>query len=122
MPVRIQPDPINVDEVIDSARRKDAGAIVTFLGTVRADPSVKALEYEVYEEMALAKLKELEENARQKFDILEMTIVHRTGRLSIGEDAVIVACSAPHRHEAFKACEWAMEELKRIVPIWKEVH
>jgi len=121
MSVRIQTGPIDMNEVVDSVRREEAGAVVTFLGTVRADPNVKALEYEVYEEMALRKLRELEENAKRKFGILEMAIVHRTGRLFLGEDAVMIACSTPHRHEAFKACEWAMEELKRIVPIWKEV-
>ena len=96
-----------------------AGAVVLFLGTVRADPGIVALDYEAYEEMAVAKMEALRAAAKAKFGITEMAVVHRTGRLALGETSIAVACSAPHRQDAFRACEWAMDELKQIVPIWK---
>jgi len=96
-----------------------AGAVVLFLGTVRADPGVKALDYEAYEGMAVKKLEALRSAAKETFGVTEVAIAHRTGRLPIGETSVAVACSAPHRQEAFRACEWVMEELKQVVPVWK---
>ena len=90
-----------------------------FLGTVRAGPGVRSLEYEAYQGMAVKKMEALRGTAMERFGVREMAIVHRTGRLPPGETSVAIACSAPHRQEAFRACEWAMEELKRIVPIWK---
>ncbi len=110
---------IDVSAVLDSVRRDDAGAVVLFLGTVRADPEVAALDYEVYVPMAKKVLGELVSRGREKFGILEMSIVHRLGRVSVGGDSVAVACSAAHRRAAFEACAWAMDEVKRIVPIWK---
>ncbi len=110
---------IDVAAVVDSVRRDDAGAVVLFLGTVRADPDVSALDYEVYVPMAEKVLGDLVSRARQKFGIMELSIVHRLGRVAVGGDSVAVACSAPHRREAFDACAWAMDEVKRIVPIWK---
>jgi len=117
--IEIQRNRIDVDAVVDSVRRSDAGAIVVFLGTVRADPDVRALDYEVYKPMALRTLTELVERAREKFGILEVSIVHRAGRVPVGGDSVVIACAAAHRSEAFAACSWVMDEVKRIVPIWK---
>lgn len=110
---------IDVDAVLKSVRRDDAGAIVLFLGSVRPDEGVAALDYEVYVPMAKKVLGELAERARAKFDVLEMSIVHRLGRVPVGADSVAVACAAAHRREAFAAASWAMNEVKRIVPIWK---
>lgn len=110
---------INVDAVLDSVRRDDAGAIVLFLGTVRADAGVAALDYEVYVPMAKKVLADVAERAKTSFGILEMSIVHRLGRVPVGADSVAVACAAAHRREAFAAGAWAMDEVKRIVPIWK---
>jgi len=110
---------IDVEAVVDSVRRADAGAIVLFLGTVRSDPGVRALEYEVYVPMARKVLADLASRAKEEFGILEMSIVHRLGRVPLRGDAVAIACSAAHRREAFEACAWAMDEVKRIVPIWK---
>ena len=110
---------IDVPGVVDSVRRDDAGAVVLFLGSVRAEPDLGALDYEVYVPMAEKVLGELVERARAKFHILEMSIVHRLGRVPVGGDSVAIACSAAHRREAFDACAWAMDEVKRIVPIWK---
>ncbi len=110
---------IDVDAVLASVRRDDAGAVVLFLGTVRSERELAALDYEVYVPMARRVLGELVDRARARFGILEMSIVHRLGRVPVGADSVAVACSAAHRREAFDACAWAMDEVKRIVPIWK---
>ena len=117
--IAIQRKAIGVEAVVDSVRRHDAGAIVLFLGTVRKDPGVKALDYEVYEPMARKKMGEIAEVAKKKFGVLEVSIVHRLGRIPVGRPSVAIAMSAPHRREAFAACEWAMAELKKVVPIWK---
>ena len=116
---RVQAGPIDAAAVLDLVRDPRAGAVVLFLGTVRADPGVKALDYEAYEAMAVKQFDALRSAAKERFGVTEMAVVHRTGRLAVGETSVAVACSAPHRQEAFRACAWAMEELKKIVPVWK---
>ncbi len=112
---------IDVDAVLDSVRRDEAGAVVLFLGTVRADADVAALDYEVYVPMAKKVLADLAERAKAKFGVLDLSIAHRIGRVPVGGDSVAVACAAAHRREAFEACAWVMDEVKRIVPIWKSV-
>lgn len=116
---RVQKEPLDAAQAVDLVRDPRAGAVVTFLGTVRADPGVTALDYEAYEGMAVKKLEALRTAAKEKFGITEMALFHRTGRLPLGETSVVIACSAPHRRKAFEACAWAIEELKQIVPIWK---
>ena len=116
---RIQESRIDAEALLDLVRRPSAGAIVLFLGTVRADPGVEALEYEAYESMAVKKFEQLRSAAKETREVTEMAIVHRTGRLPVGETSVAIACSSPHRQAAFDACAWAMEEVKKIVPIWK---
>lgn len=116
---RVQEGPIDAEVLVASVADDRAGAVVLFLGTVRADPGVKALDYEAYDAMAVEQMEGLRTAAKERFGVTEMVIVHRTGRLPVGETSVAVACSAPHRQEAFRACEWAMEELKRVVPVWK---
>lgn len=117
----IQTDPINPMAVVDRVRSVGAGAVVLFLGTVRADPGVRALDYEAYDAMAVKQMESLRSAAKGRFAVSEVAIAHRTGVLPLGEASVAIACSAPHREAAFRACEWAIEELKRIVPIWKTV-
>ena len=78
------------------------------------------LVYEAYEPMALREMKRLGEQAHERFDIAHIGIVHRTGRLEIGDTSVVISVSAPHRRAAFEACQWAIRELKRTVPIWKK--
>lgn len=117
--IRIQRDRIDGEAIVDSVRRTDAGAIVLFLGTVRADPGVEALDYEVYRAMATKQLRELARRARTKFGVLDMSIAHRLGRVPVGEDSVAIATAAAHRREAFEATAWAMDEIKRVIPIWK---
>jgi molybdopterin synthase catalytic subunit len=118
--VRIQSDPLSVDAAIQAVRNVRAGAVVVFLGTVRSDPGIEGLDYEVYEGMAERQMAAVRTEAMAKFDLVEMAIAHRTGLVPLGDVAVVVAASAPHRREAFAACEWAMDRIKRIVPIWKE--
>jgi molybdopterin synthase catalytic subunit len=106
----------------------ECGATVTLDGYARGltkqkDGAVRETEYLVYEayaEMALKEMQKLIDAAHQKFEISNVGIVHRTGRLEIGETSVVISVAAPHRHAAFEACEWLIRELKRSVPIWKK--
>jgi len=116
---RIQEGAIDAEALLDIVRDPNAGAVVLFLAIVRADPGVEALEYEAYESMAVKRFEQLRSTAKETGGITEMAIAHRTGRLPVGETSVAIACSAPHRHAAFDACAWAMEEVKKAVPIWK---
>ena len=117
------------DKVIDHAgladrvRRTDCGAVVVFLGTVREMTEgrrTKALEYQAYPEMAQKKMAALEQETRERWPIGEMALVHRLGRLELGEVSVGVAVSCPHRAQAFEACRYAIDRLKELVPIWKK--
>ncbi len=96
-----------------------AGAVVSFIGTVRGEKRLKAIDYEAYDEMVVRKLEQLRKQAVEKFGLVKAEIVHRKGRLAVGEKVIMVACSAAHRKEAFKGCEWLVTEIKKIVPIWK---
>jgi molybdopterin synthase catalytic subunit len=99
------------------------GALCLFVGVVRdenAGRKVLHLEYEAYEEMALAQMKALEAETRVRWRVSDVRIVHRLGRLEIGEASVVVAVAAPHRGEAFAACRHAIDTLKKTVPIWKK--
>ncbi len=115
----IQEKAIDVQVLFDVVRRKDAGAVVLFVGTVRSDRDVVALDYEVYKEMALKQMGRLVERTKEKFGVLEIAVVHRIGRITVGRASVAIAIAGRHRREAFEACEWLMDQLKRIVPIWK---
>jgi molybdopterin synthase catalytic subunit len=101
----------------------ECGATVTLDGYAREWTKGRRtlyLVYEAYAPMALRELKRLGREAHERFEIAHIGVVHRTGRLEIGETSVVIAVSAPHRRAAFEACEWAIRELKRIVPIWKK--
>ena len=115
--------PIVAAEVVRCVRAGHDGAIVTFDGFVRNEShgrSTLYLEYEAYEPMALAKMSEIAAEIHQKFPIHRVAMVHRLGRLEIGETSVFIAVSAPHRGAAFEACRFAIDTLKRTVPIWKK--
>ena len=116
-------DSIDVGSVARRVVLPECGATVTLDGYAREWTSGRRtlyLVYEAYEPMALGEMKRLGEQAHERFDIAHIGIVHRTGRLEIGETSVVISVSAPHRHAAFEACEWAIRELKRTVPIWKK--
>jgi molybdopterin synthase catalytic subunit len=104
-------------------RRPGCGAVVTFLGTVRdvtGDEVTVALEYEAYAPMAEAKMAEIAADIRARWPGCQVAMVHRIGRLEVGEISVAVAVSAPHRAEAFAACRHGIDRLKELVPIWKK--
>lgn len=110
------------DVVEETVRRSSAGALVTFRGVVRdrtGERDVVRLEYDAYVEMALAKLRETAEEAEQRWPVW-VAIHHRYGAMGVGEVAVVIAVSSPHRKEAFRACEWVIDTLKEVVPIWKK--
>ena len=120
--IEITTAPIDHASVTERVRAPHAGGICTFLGTVRdltGDRKTVGLRYEAYGEMALKKMAELESEARRRWPIVELALVHRTGDLGPGEVSVAVAVSTPHRHQAFEACRWLIDTLKEIVPIWK---
>ena len=117
-------DPINVGAVARRIVPPQCGATVTLDGYVRqftrGREATLYLIYEAYAPMALAEMRRLGAGLHEKFEIAHVGIVHRTGRLEIGETSVVISVSAPHRRAAFEACEWAIRELKRTVPIWKK--
>jgi molybdopterin synthase catalytic subunit len=114
---------IDVGAVARRVVLPECGATVTLDGYARkwtAGRETEYLVYEAYEPMALTELQKLGSEAHKRFEIAHVGIVHRTGRLEIGETSVVIAVSAPHRHAAFEACEWLIKELKKTVPIWKK--
>jgi molybdopterin synthase catalytic subunit len=121
--IQITEAPIDHAALTERVRSNLAGAVCTFLGTVRemtGDRQTTALEYEAYPEMAASKLAELEAEARMRWPILEVALVHRVGHLDLGEISVVVAVSTPHRQQSFEACRWLIDSLKEVVPIWKK--
>jgi molybdopterin synthase catalytic subunit/molybdopterin converting factor small subunit len=116
-------EPLDVGAVARRVVLPECGATVTLDGYAREWTKGKRtlrLLYEAYPSMALREMRRLGQEAHDRFDIAHIGIVHRTGRLEIGETSVVIAVSAPHRRAAFEACEWAIRELKRTVPIWKK--
>ncbi|MEP6707030.1 MAG: molybdenum cofactor biosynthesis protein MoaE [Pyrinomonadaceae bacterium] len=116
-------DPIEVGTIARRVVLPQCGATVTLDGYAREWTRGRRtlhLVYEAYEPMALREMRRLGREAHQQFEVAHIGIVHRTGRLEIGETSVVIAASAPHRRAAFAACEWAIRELKRTVPIWKK--
>jgi MoaE-MoaD fusion protein len=119
----ITTEPIDVGAVARRVVLPQCGATVTLDGYAREWTKGRRtlyLVYEAYAQMAINELQRLGAQAHKKFDIAHIGIVHRTGRLAIGETSVVISVSAPHRRAAFEACEWAIRELKRTVPIWKK--
>ena len=116
-------EPIDPGTLIVHLRAPEDGAIVTFDGFVRNQSHNRRtlyLDYEAYEPMALAKMREIAAQLYEKYRIHRLAMVHRLGRLEIGETSVFIAVSAPHRAAAFDACRFAIDTLKRTVPIWKK--
>jgi len=115
--------PIEVIRLIQEVSSEECGAIAIFLGTVRNENDgkpVKGIVYEAYPSMAERRLKELGEEMRKRWGIQRAAIVHRIGRLNVGEVSVAIAVASPHRESAFSACRFAIEEIKNAVPIWKK--
>ena len=121
--IRITRDPISTYDLAKQLRVDEDGAVVTFAGVVRNHSGGRPtlyLEYEAYEPMAIRKMEELADEAKRMFAIDGIAIVHRLGRLEIGETSVAILVTAAHRRAAFEACHFAIDRLKQTVPIWKK--
>ena len=121
--VRVTADPLSVDEALAAVADPGAGGTCVFMGTVRDHSEagdVTGLRYEAWEELAVRRLQELADELADRWPLKKVAILHRTGDLSVGEASVVIACSAPHRADAFEACRHGIERLKEDVPIWKK--
>jgi molybdopterin synthase catalytic subunit/molybdopterin converting factor small subunit len=120
---RLSPESLSLDAVVDEVRSDQAGAIATFTGTTRVQSrgrTVLHLDYEAYEEMAEQVMSEIATELESRYELCTIAIHHRTGRVEIGEASVVIAVSAPHRHDALAACKDAIDALKERVPLWKK--
>ena len=120
---RVTEEPLSLAAVVDEVADESAGAVATFLGTVRRESrgrTVLYLEYEAYAEMAEDVMAQLAAELEQRYDLWAIAIHHRVGRVEIGEASVIIAVSAPHRQDALAACKDAIDTLKQTVPLWKK--
>lgn len=123
--IQLTPDPLPTSDAIAEAHAAAAGGIAVFLGTTRAETNAAgceliALEYEAYELMALEQMRDLARRARERWPIVTLALLHRTGRVVLAEPSVLIAVACPHRGEAFDACRWLIDTLKAEVAIWKK--
>jgi molybdopterin synthase catalytic subunit len=123
--VRIQTEPFSLDAEVERIKRSSSsiGGIVTFLGTTRdisRGAAVAKLEFEHYPGMAEKKLAGIQDRAIRQFGLIDATIIHRVGTMPVSENIVLIVTAAEHRNEAFQACRFCIDELKRITPIWKK--
>jgi molybdopterin synthase catalytic subunit len=123
--IDLTPDPINAAPAIAFVTDSRAGGIAVFLGTTRAERradgvDLRALDYDAYPEMAAAQLRDLAARARAKWPVVKLALLHRTGRVALGEPSVVVAVATPHRADAFAACRWLIDTLKAEAAIWKK--
>lgn len=119
----VQAEPLDPQVAIDAVASEECGGLAIFIGTVRAQSrgrAVQYLEYEAYPEMATKKMREIAEEIQVRWGTDRVAMLHRVGRLEIGEASVIVAVAAPHRREALAACHYGIDRLKQVVPIWKK--
>jgi cyclic pyranopterin phosphate synthase len=113
----------SIDDVVSRTRKPEMGAIVIFLGTVRNTNRgnvVEKLEFEADDSLAVSNLHKIRNDVIQRFGVTDVSIIHRTGKIEVGQNIVIIAVGAAHRDEAFKGCRYTIERLKETVPIWKE--
>jgi molybdopterin synthase catalytic subunit len=116
-------EPITAEKLVAAAKQGEDGAVVIFDGIVRNNSRGRKtlhLDYEAYEEMALNQLREIAQNARERFGVRQVTIIHRLGRLMVGETSVLIVVASAHRAQAFDACRWLIDTLKKTVPVWKK--
>ena len=120
---RLSGEPLDLDAIVGEVADERAGAIATFLGTTRVHSrgrTVLHLDYEAYAGMAETVMQSIAEDLRSKYDLCQIAIHHRVGRVGIGETSVAIAVSAPHRHDALRACHEGIDRLKETVPLWKK--
>ena len=123
MLLEITDAPLDAGRLVEHVRRDRAGAVALFYGVVRETNMgrrVLYLEYDAYPEMATKVMRQIAEEVAARWPVTEIAIQHRTGRLEIGETSLLVAVSAPHRKEAFEACQALVDRFKEVVPIWKK--
>lgn len=116
-------EPISTHDLVRQLKAPEDGAVITFEGTVRNQSQGRKtlyLEYETYKPMAIRKMEEIGRQAKEKFGVDHIGIIHRVGRLEIGEASVAVVVTAAHRRAAFEACQYAINRLKQVVPVWKK--
>jgi len=121
--VALVKDPIDTSSLVEGLKRGEDGAVVVFDGIVRNHTRGRRtlyLLYEAYEEMATAQMRKLAEEARDRFAVRDVLLVHRVGQLGVGETSVLIAVASAHRAQAFDACRWLIDTLKSTVPIWKK--
>lgn len=121
--VTITESPIDINNLIEKTRNEDAGAIVTFQGTVRrftGELEVESLIYESYKEMAEKTMIKICQDALEKYNVIDINVVHRIGKIELEEDSVAICVASAHRKDAFLACEYVIDTIKEKVPIWKK--
>ena len=115
--------PISVESLLSIVQSADRGGTCVFLGTVRGDEDVTAIDYSAYDDMAVAEIERILAEAAQRWKAARVTLQHRLGLVPVGETSIGIAAAAPHRDEAFAACRYVIEEVKRRLPVWKkELH
>ena len=117
--IEITNEDFSIEDIVNRAKSRRIGATVVFLGTVR-DDGILGMEVEAYREVALSELERIQNEAAEKFNLKSVDVVHRVGSLEVGDNIVVIVCTAPHRTEAFRGCEYVLEEIKMRVPIWKK--
>lgn len=123
--VELRAEPIDAARAFEFVNDAAAGGVAIFAGLTRAETSAEgaalgALDYEAYEEMAVSQMRDLARRAREKWPIIRLAILHRTGRVPLANPSVVIAVACPHRGEAFDACRWIIDTLKAEVAIWKK--
>lgn len=123
MTIELRREPLDPGACLDAVRQPGSGGIALFVGSVREVSNgqrIDFLEYEAYEAMAMERMRAIIREAESHWPVRAVAIQHRLGRLAVGEDAVAIAVSCPHRAEAFEACRYLIDRLKDVVPIWKK--
>lgn len=118
--IQITNKPIPVEDVLASTQDTGAGGHVHFIGTIRKEDAIQGIEYQSYLPMAKKQISSVVEEARKKWPLKQVSVVHRVGWVPVEDAAVVIAVSSAHRKEAFLACEFIINRIKEIVPIWKE--
>ena len=117
--IAIQTEDVDIGKLVSDAKRRDAGAIVVFDGVVR-DDDITDMDLEAYENVAVTELENIARKATEKYQLLHVDIIHRIGRLSVGENILVIVVSASHRNEAYEGSRYIIEAIKDGVPIWKK--
>ena len=123
--IALTPDPLDVPRCVAFVSGPRSGGVAVFLGTTREEQradgaDLLALDYDAYPEMVITQLHDLAARARTRWPVVKLALLHRTGRVGLGEPSVVVAVSTPHRAEAFEACRWLIDSLKAEAAIWKK--